>query len=319
MKYYVLYNPFSANGRGEQLTFALTKILLGEDLEYVNLTKVKDVKAYIKGLDDDDKIILSGGDGTLNRFINDTDGYKIKNELYFYGTGSGNDFLNDLGKRKDNKPVLINSYIKDLPTVTINGKTSKFINGIGFGIDGYCCEEGDRIRMKSKKHVNYTLIALKGMFFGYKPVKATVTVDGKKYEFSRVWLSPTMNGRFFGGGMMITPNQNRLNKERTVTLAVAHNLSKFNIIRLFPKIFKGTHTECVKYVSFFEGHDIKVEFNRPNALQIDGETVLNVVSYEVHTNTKNETYQAIASGVKSTLKKAKEKLTQTADKVKSKI
>ena len=34
-----------------------------------------------------------------------------------------------------------------------------------------------------------------------------------------------------------------------------------------------------KYVEVISGHDISVEFSRPTALQIDGETVLGVTKY----------------------------------------
>ena len=52
-----------------------------------------------------------------------------------------------------------------IPEVTVEGKTYRFINGIGFGIDGYCCEEGDSQRAKSDKKINYTVIARKMTVF----------------------------------------------------------------------------------------------------------------------------------------------------------
>ena len=55
--------------------------------------------------------------------------------------------------------------------------TKYFINGIGYGIEGYCCEEGDKIRATSDKPVNYTAIAIKGLLYKFKPRNATVTVD----------------------------------------------------------------------------------------------------------------------------------------------
>ena len=50
-------------------------------------------------------------------------------------------------------PVEISSYIKKLPICEINGKRYRFINGVGFGIDGYCCEMGDEFKKKSKRKV----------------------------------------------------------------------------------------------------------------------------------------------------------------------
>ena len=195
--------------------------------------------------------------------------------------GSGNDFFNDIKEKAKNGFIRLNEYLKDLPVITVKGRKSFFLNGIGYGIDGYCCEEGDRQRARSTKKINYTAIALKGLLFVYHPTNATITVDGEEHKFGRVFLAPTMNGRFFGGGMMIAPEQDRLNKERTVTVAVAHDTNRFNILRVFPSIFKGMHVKYKKIFTSFVGKDITVKFDRPTALQIDGETVTGVSEYSV--------------------------------------
>jgi len=41
--------------------------------------------------------VIAGGDGTLNRFINDTAPLQIGCHIYYFATGSGNDFLAYLG------------------------------------------------------------------------------------------------------------------------------------------------------------------------------------------------------------------------------
>ena len=48
----------------------------------------------------------------------------------------------------------------------------------------------------------------------------------------------------------------------------------------FPSIFKGEHVNK-KMVDIIVGKEINVKFDRPVALQIDGETVLNVSEYTV--------------------------------------
>ena len=60
-----------------------------------------------------------------------------------------------------------------------------------------------------------------------------------------------------------------------------HGSSKLKTLMIFPSIFKGKHVKHKKNISIFEGKNIKVKFDRPCALQIDGETVLNVDSYTV--------------------------------------
>ena len=163
-----------------------------------------------------------GGDGTLNRFVNDIGDTELDNDIYYFAVGSGNDFLHDIGGSKYDKPRLINKYLKDLPTVNVNGREYRFINGIGYGIDGYCCEVGDRMRAESKKKINYTSIAIKGLLFHYHPTNATIIDDGKEHKYKKVWLAPTMNGRFYGGGMMPSPNQDRLSEHGEISVMVMH-------------------------------------------------------------------------------------------------
>ena len=277
-KYKVLYNPRSNNNQAEAETKTLSDILSGDELEYVDLLKLDDVAAYVSSIGPDCAIIISGGDGTLNHFINDVDCSKLANEVYFFGVGTGNDFLKSVNAEKG-KPVNISGIIRSLPTVTVKGKTYKFINGVGFGIDGYCCEVGDKMRETSDKPINYTGIAIKGLLFHFKPVNATVTMDGKSKDYRKVWLAPTMFGGFYGGGMIPTPDQKR--EDGTVSTMVYYGKGKIKSLMVFPSIFKGEHVKHTEMIEILKGHEVTVKFDRPTALQIDGETITNVTEYSV--------------------------------------
>lgn len=274
---YVLVNPLSNNRHGKE---AVEKVLelVKDEKEVIDVTEI-DLKEFVTKLKKTDEIILVGGDGTINNFVNKLEGNIPSVNIYLYPSGTGNDFLKDVGYKEG--LFLLNKYLVNLPRVTVNGKTSYFINGVGFGIDGYCCEVGDKLKAQSQKEINYTSIAIKGLLFHFKRVKATVEVDGIVNEYKNVWLSPTMNGRYYGGGMMIAPNQDRLNKERTVTNVVYKTGSKLKALIVFPSIFKGEHIKKEKMVKVVSGKKIKVTFDKPTALQIDGETIVNVLSYEV--------------------------------------
>lgn len=244
------------------------------------MTQISDYESFFSSTSEDDNIVICGGDGTLNRFVNETKDLSIKNSIFFFSIGTGNDFNRDLGKESAATPTFrINKYIKELPTVIIDDTEQLFINGVGFGIDGYCCEVGDKLRKTSDKPVNYTGIAIKGLLFHFKPVTATITVDGRKYTYNKVWIAPTMNGKYYGGGMMCAPNQERLNKNKKLTLVLMHGAGRIRTLCIFPSIFKGKHIKHKKTVAIHTGHDITVEFDRPTPLQVDGETYLNVTKY----------------------------------------
>ncbi len=297
-KIYALFNPLSANKLGEQKAHGLIRFFPNEDMiEFVDITSIENYKEFIDSLSTDDKIVICGGDGTVNRFVNEIYDLAVENEILYYATGSGNDFLRDLEKTPEDGPVKLNDYITNLPIVTVKGKSYRFINGVGFGIDGYCCEVGDQLRNTSAKKINYTSIAIKGLLFHYKPTNAVVTVDGERYEFKKVWIAPTMVGRYYGGGMLPAPQQRREDRCDHVSVALMFGTGKLRTLIHFPSLFKGEHIKKTKTTAVFQGKHITVEFDRPVALQIDGETILDVSSYEVNladycqSNTKEEAYQ----------------------------
>ena len=109
-----------------------------------------------------------------------------------------------------------------------------------------------------------------------------MTVDGVKHHYTNVWLAPTMNGRFYGGGMMVAPKQRRLREDGLVTTVVMHCKSKLKTLAVFPSIFKGEHIRHTEIVEVLTGREITVSFDQPTALQIDGETIPQVSSYCVH-------------------------------------
>ncbi len=272
-KYYILFNPHAGNGQAMSKAQELAAKLEAQDSIY-DMTSVSSYKDLIT--DGEAEVILLGGDGTLNRFINDTYDLNLPNKIYICPIGSGNDFLRDLGMENATDPVEITKYIKNLPVCEIEGKRQYFINGVGYGIDGYCCEVGDIQKAKNVKKINYTSIAIKGLLFHFKPTRAKITVDGVEHNFKRVWLAPCMNGRFYGGGMMPTPEQDRLNEARDISVMVYHGLGKLGALMLFPKIFTGDHVKKTKKISILKGQEIVIEYARPSSAQIDGETVLNV-------------------------------------------
>lgn len=274
--YCIIYNPFSGNGKGEAEAKALCERL--GNIELVDMTKIESYADFFAS--HKESIIVCGGDGTLNRFINDTADISFDNSIYYYATGSGNDFLRDIGGAAG-EIINIDKHLEKLPVCSVGGKDYKFINGIGFGIDGYCCEVGDKLRLESDKQINYTGIAIKGLLFHYKPTNATITVDGVEHRFKKVWIAPSMVGRFYGGGMMPTPAQDRFDEEGKLSVMIFHGTGRLGTLMIFPSIFKGEHIKHDKAVTVLTGKEISVEFDEPRSLQVDGETLLGISKYSV--------------------------------------
>lgn len=229
-----------------------------------------------ESLNDDDNILLIGGDGTVNFLANVWQKNNMKGNWYIYSAGTGNDFLTDI--EANDGFAKLNEYMNNLPTVTANGITKYFVNNVGFGVDGDVCVIADEKKIKGKK-IDYTKITIGLLLFKFKKRQCKVVVDGRAYEFKRAFIAATMNGRFYGGGMKSAPNQDR--KGDKVTVVVMTGMSRIKTLLRFTKIFTGEHIKYTKQVHIFEGKEIEVSFNKPCGLQYDGEVIQNVSTYRV--------------------------------------
>lgn len=283
---YVLYNSNANSHKGEENAREVMKDFLKGDEKFIDVitTSDEDLKKFMEERTSDDVVTLAGGDGTINRFVNRIYGLDIKCTLNYIPAGSGNDFYTDIKTSDKVEPVKINDMIKNLPLVEVNGKSYRFINGVGYGIDGYCCEVADELAKKSEKDINYASIAIKGMLYAYKPTTCTIKVDDNEpLTFKKAWLAPTMKGRYYGGGMKVIPTQDRNVKDKKVGLMVLTGHLRLKALIIFSKIFTGDHVKY-KTVHTFTGNKITVSFKSPRALQVDGETIKNVSTYTVYTD-----------------------------------
>ena len=278
-KYLILYNPYSENSRG--LDYAK---MLQEELKFssilMDITKVSNLTDLVSNTDY--QIILCGGDGTINHFVNNCDYSNTYHSILYYPTGSGNDFYRDVEDTSNEFGLVkLTPFIADLPRVTFSNTSFKFINGVGSGIDGYICNNAEMLKRNSDKKINYTTLAVKALLFEYKPCDCEIVVDGIKYSFNNVWLASVMKGKYYGGGFMISPNQDRY--VSTISTIVLNTKSKLKALANFPSIYAGKHIEKENLVHELVGTDVSVRMDRKSPIQIDGEVFPDIQEYNVKT------------------------------------
>lgn len=265
MRYYI-YNRLATNKKPR--IEADAKLVEAIGLDY---------KSFFSKLSPEDDVIIVGGDMSINHFIRKIAGYKVTNNVYVRAFGYGSDFVNDIGG-KILDDVLLNPYIEDLPSVYIKKHDRPFINGVGFGVDGYCTAVGDYVKAKNPAaKINYTSIAIKALLYKYKPTSVEVEIDNQKYHFDNVWLACTMKGRYFGGGMKVTPNQNR--NDSTLTVLIYTTKSRLKALLNFPQVFSGAHIKNTNIVKTFTGRKVHMKFSRIGDAEIDGDTVKKIDEY----------------------------------------
>ena len=272
----ILFNPQANNHNITEALEGARAYAAGPDTVEKDLTSI-DLRAEICALSENDRVLLCGGDGTIMRIANALDGAKYTVPMYLWKSGTGNDFLRDIGKNEESEPVLLNPYLTGLPHVEVKGNTYLYINGIGFGLDGMVCEVTDKLKEQGVQKIDYTMESIKLLLGGFKCPSGRVTVDGVTKSYKRIWLASAMYGKYYGGGMRVAPEQMRGGD--SLTCCVWHTTGKLTTLMHFPKIFEGKHVKYKKSIDMFTGKRITVEFDRPTALQIDGETVSGVRTY----------------------------------------
>lgn len=278
---YILYNPF-ANVKGGEAAKNTAKAALNHrfpDMKEIDLSDSPSHTELYKTMTEEDNCVIVGGDGTLNRLANDLKDFDvIKPQFYTYIGGTGNDFVNDLRDKnkidKDNL-VYLNPYLVNLPKVIIDDKVEMvFLNNVAFGLDGDVCREADDQKARGAKKINYTTIAMKLALFTYHPAGATIKVDDKEIRHEKTWLASAFNGRFYGGGMMMAPPQERTSD--LITMACLHTACRIRGLMIFASVFKGNHVKVKNRVDIIQGRRIEVTYDKPTSVQVDGETFRNV-------------------------------------------
>ncbi len=273
---YILYNPRSNSEHNDLNIIPGKEELERRGVRQISLIEL-DTREFFKTLTESDRVLICGGDGTLHHFINNIRGLDMPCPIYVIRSGTGNDFLNDIGQIGTEELTDIRKYIRSLPEVEIDGEKRVFINGVGIGIDGAVCDRVEKYKKSTGKKANYTAIALKELAYRYKCPNATVTIDGVTHHFKDVWMASAMQGKFFGGGMMIAPTQNR--ESGKLSVMVMHGGSRPKILTVFPSVFKGKHLKYKDIIEVFECDEVTVRFEIPTAFQADGETRSEMTTY----------------------------------------
>jgi diacylglycerol kinase family enzyme len=79
---YILYNSLAGNGKCMYDVQALADTY--PDAILKKMTEIASYAEFMGSLAEDDEVILCGGDGTLNIFVNDIKDMDVKNTIYYY-------------------------------------------------------------------------------------------------------------------------------------------------------------------------------------------------------------------------------------------
>ncbi|MDF9809191.1 diacylglycerol kinase (ATP) [Aurantimicrobium minutum] len=192
-----------------------------------------------------DALVVVGGDGMVSLAVNMLAQTSVP--FAVVPAGTGNDLARGIGLPVGDLTRCISLMVAslereperlDLGRITsVDGSEVRwFASILSAGFDAIVNERANAMKWPKGKS-RYTLALLLELF-ALKPVKYSLTVDGVTREESAMLIS-VANNSTMGGGMRVTPEASM--RDGLLDVFVLRPLSRLRFLRLFPRVFAGTH------------------------------------------------------------------------------
>jgi len=268
-KYLFIVNPTAGKGKALKLIPKIESFFKENDYKITITQRIGHGEEIARNALDNGftHIISVGGDGTVFEVLN---GVKEKGLILgILPAGTGNDFARTIQLPKDINSIfhrILKGKTKRIDIGKINNKY--FINVVSIGIDAEIVKETEKIKGFVPKSMAYIL----GVFFTlakYKHKRVEIFIDGKSYRRD-IQLIAIGNGKYYGGGMKITPMAEV--DDGYFDICIVNKISKLKLAALLPTVFKGQHTR-IKDVQILRGKDVKVLSQEPLLINADGNII----------------------------------------------
>ncbi|MGB3368145.1 MAG: diacylglycerol kinase family protein [Acidaminobacteraceae bacterium] len=255
-KVLIIINPAAGKGQSKNYIATIKARFESANIDYqIKISnRVGNVTELAKnGVKDGfNEIVAVGGDGTVIEVLNGIVGTDTK--LGIIPAGTGNDFVRSIGIERD-FIVALNVVIDGKYNLIDVGEVNNryFLNVVSFGIDSEVVKIMEKIKTVVTGSAAYYVASIKAIST-YKAVKMSITIDGKEYN-RRAYLVAIGNGKYFGGGMKITPDA-KVNSG-DFEICIINHISRIGLMRLLAKANTGNHVS-EKGVEIFKGKEITI-------------------------------------------------------------
>ena len=270
----LIVNPTSGKGVGRVLG-EQTRLLLREaGHEVVDVSGSDYQQARVRAgdvvADGVDTLVVVGGDGMVHLGVNLCAGTSTR--LAVVGAGTGNDFARNLGLPVRDARASV-ALLSDGRTRRIDlGRVSDGVVGeswfggvLGAGFDAVVNARAQRMRWPHGQ-MRYNLAVLRELPV-FRPIPYAIELDGRRIE-TRAMLVAVANTTSFGGGMRVCPDADVA--DGLFDVMIVHALSIPAFLRVFPKVYSGTHTTHPA-VEIHRARRVRLEASGIHS-QADGET-----------------------------------------------
>lgn len=255
--YYFIVNEQGGSGQAVDVWQRVKSVVEKRNIEYQFF--VPRCKGYAAVLaeqisekeDDDIRLIVVGGDGTINEVLN---GIRSFERIKFgvIPTGSGNDFCRGLNLPLKNTEKIIEMILNSTRTKTIDlgvtesgGRRRYFGISSGFGLNAIVGTgiNSSKIKVVMNKlrlnSLSYAVMTVKTLF-SMKTSTFKVSFDGGPLqEFKKAIFLAAMNFPCEGGGVPMAPDAKSSDGE--LSFCIAYGIPKWQTFFDFPVLLRGRH------------------------------------------------------------------------------
>ena len=214
-----------------------------------------------------DKLIVIGGDGTLNEVINNYHG----KEFIYLAYGSGNDLARSIKFNRNieiSKLLDTNKYI-EYDVGVVNDR--KFCSGFDIGFNADIIKRTDGSKLK--KYLGKYIYLLKGVIgiLMLKKYKVKISWDDGEIETDKLYLLNAMIQPYEGGGIKFAPNAT--GQDGKLHIMIMENMSLATFVYNYLCLLLKKHNKMRK-VKQITTDRLAIKTNQ-KYFQIDGELINN--------------------------------------------
>lgn len=238
----LVINPVSGQGKGATIGTYVAGFLSQKSIDYTIVTGNSSVAltdhlaTFIEKNPNCDGVIAVGGDGLLHIVLQKVVPAQIP--FTIIPAGTGNDFVRTLGWDLENVDQQLERVTTTPPTSIdlglVDGEWFGAILSTGF--DSVVNEKANTMQWPKGPMKYNAAIAIELPRF--KPRHYEITLDDRTIS-TEAMLIAVSNGRSYGGGMLVCPNASIT--DGSFDVMVLHPVSKIEFLKVFPKVFAGTH------------------------------------------------------------------------------
>ena len=265
----LIYNPTAGRGRARRSVRDIEEILrargarvdcepsTGPD-DLVRIASESSRAGY-------DRVVVAGGDGTLNLAVREFD--LEKGTLALIPTGSGDDFARVTGVPRDIRKAcenVLTGVVKEFDVAHANGL--RYLGVAGLGFDSEVADYANR-NVKFLRGSAVYLYAILRVLPKFTPRPVHIrSDDGERDE--HIMFAAIGNTRQYGGGIRITPDA--VPDDGLLDICIVHRTTRVQLLKTLPKAYTGAHVKS-PFVEMGRGRAFHFASEQPMAVYADGE------------------------------------------------